>query len=184
MATNGDASLNVPSLVTLAAVAYFLLRWLLRPDTQQGAATQADRDRRRIEQVNQIHQMFPQLDRRAIMWDLHRNGGSLTATTERILSGTGLEIPQQAPAAQAGAASASATAQPTPESPSLIARYNLADKVNAEGSEVPSSPSTTWAMNKSERQRLLQERRDAMILAARKRLLEKENAQASGSDPA
>jgi coupling of ubiquitin conjugation to ER degradation protein 1 len=35
--------------------------------------------------------MFPQIARRTIMWDLQRNGGSVAATTERILSGRGLE---------------------------------------------------------------------------------------------
>lgn len=34
--------------------------------------------------------MFPQIGRREIIWDLQRNGGSVTATTERIL-GVGLE---------------------------------------------------------------------------------------------
>lgn len=36
--------------------------------------------------VQQISSMFPQVDRRAIQWDLQRNGGSIAATTERILS--------------------------------------------------------------------------------------------------
>jgi hypothetical protein len=34
--------------------------------------------------------MFPQLNRRDIMWDLQRNGGSVAATTERILGGGSL----------------------------------------------------------------------------------------------
>lgn len=36
--------------------------------------------------------MFPQVGRREIQWDLQRNGGSPAATTERILSGRGLEV--------------------------------------------------------------------------------------------
>lgn len=36
--------------------------------------------------------MFPQVSRRSIMWDLQRNGGNVVATTERILSGRGLEV--------------------------------------------------------------------------------------------
>lgn len=36
--------------------------------------------------------MFPQVGRREIMWDLQRNGGSVAATTERILGGRGLEV--------------------------------------------------------------------------------------------
>jgi hypothetical protein len=36
--------------------------------------------------------MFPQVSRRSIMWDLQRNGGNVVSTTERILSGRGLEV--------------------------------------------------------------------------------------------
>ena len=35
--------------------------------------------------------MFPQVGQREIIWDLQRNGGSVAATTERIL-GRGLEV--------------------------------------------------------------------------------------------
>jgi coupling of ubiquitin conjugation to ER degradation protein 1 len=35
--------------------------------------------------------MFPQLSTRDIMWDLQRNGGNVAATTERILTGRGLD---------------------------------------------------------------------------------------------
>jgi coupling of ubiquitin conjugation to ER degradation protein 1 len=37
--------------------------------------------------VERIQQMFPQTDRRALLWDLQRSGGSIQATTERILAG-------------------------------------------------------------------------------------------------
>lgn len=37
--------------------------------------------------VERIQQMFPQADRRSILWDLQRNGGNMQTTTERILSG-------------------------------------------------------------------------------------------------
>ena len=42
--------------------------------------------------MERIQQMFPQVSRRNIMWDLQRNGGNVVATTERILSGRGLEV--------------------------------------------------------------------------------------------
>ena len=41
--------------------------------------------------IEQIAQMFPQIPRRDIMWDLQRNGGSVSATTERVLGTGGLE---------------------------------------------------------------------------------------------
>lgn len=42
--------------------------------------------------VDQVAQMFPQLGRRDVAWDLQRNGGSVAATTERILGGRGLDV--------------------------------------------------------------------------------------------
>jgi coupling of ubiquitin conjugation to ER degradation protein 1 len=35
--------------------------------------------------------MFPQVPARDIVWDLQRNGNNVQLTTERILSGRGLE---------------------------------------------------------------------------------------------
>ena len=41
--------------------------------------------------MEQVAQMFPQLDRRAIAWDLARNGGSVGATAEKVLGGRTLD---------------------------------------------------------------------------------------------
>ncbi|GMF70809.1 unnamed protein product [Aspergillus oryzae] len=117
--------------------------------------------------------MFPQLSTRDIMWDLQRNGGNVAATTERILTGRGLEtvaIPQASAPAQTAAASTASKS----EGQDLISRYNLSGKVATEGAETTqSSPSSGWSQNKEERQRILQKRRDDMILAARKRMEQK-----------
>ena len=91
-----EPSLNIPSLLTLAVVSFFVIRWFLssRTSTENGGIRDQLHPRgRRVDpaQVEQISQMFPQLNRREIMWDLHRNGGNVTATTERILTGRGLE---------------------------------------------------------------------------------------------
>lgn len=48
--------------------------------------------RAREADIERIQQMFPQVPRRSIMWDLQRNGGNVVATTERVLSGRGLEV--------------------------------------------------------------------------------------------
>ena len=42
-------------------------------------------------QIDQVAEMLPQLSRRDIAWDLQRNGGNVAATTERALSGRGLD---------------------------------------------------------------------------------------------
>lgn len=88
-----EPSLNIPSLLTLAVVSYFVIRWFFNRD-ESAAGGSRGRGRGNVvdpAQVEQIAQMFPQLSTRDIMWDLQRNGGSVAATTERILTGRGLE---------------------------------------------------------------------------------------------
>lgn len=38
--------------------------------------------------AERLLQMFPQVDRRAVLWDLRSNGNQIQETTERILSGS------------------------------------------------------------------------------------------------
>jgi coupling of ubiquitin conjugation to ER degradation protein 1 len=91
--TDEEPSLNIPSLLTLAVVSFFVLRWFFNRDDAPAGGSRG-RGRGNVvdpAQVEQISQMFPQLSTRDIMWDLQRNGGSVAATTERILTGLGLE---------------------------------------------------------------------------------------------
>jgi CUE domain. len=88
-----EPSLNIPSLLTLAVVSFFVLRWFFNRDDSPSAGGRPRGRGNAVDpaQVEQISQMFPQLSTREIMWDLQRNGGSVAATTERILTGRGLE---------------------------------------------------------------------------------------------
>ena len=88
-----EQTLNVPQLVVFVVVAFLAIRWYLaKPSAQRTpAAGQQRAPRISPAQIDQIAQMFPQLDRRQIAWDLQRNGGNASATTERVLSGRGLE---------------------------------------------------------------------------------------------
>jgi coupling of ubiquitin conjugation to ER degradation protein 1 len=97
--TDDEPSLNIPSLLTLAVVSYFVFRWFFNRDDN---STTGGRGRGRGNAVDpasvaQIAQMFPQMSTRDIMWDLQRNGGSVAATTERILTGRGLETVRVSP---------------------------------------------------------------------------------------
>lgn len=83
-------TLSVPSLLLLAAFAALTIRYFFfaKPSTSSSrtnprVANPAD--------VEQIATMFPQIGRREIIWDLQRNGGSVNATTERILGRGGLD---------------------------------------------------------------------------------------------
>lgn len=93
MQYDDEPSLNIPSLLTLAVVSFFVLRWFFnRDDSSSGSGRPRGRGNAvDPAQVEQISQMFPQLSTREIMWDLQRNGGSVAATTERILTGRGLD---------------------------------------------------------------------------------------------
>ncbi len=78
-------TISVPSLLLLAAFTALTIRYFffgkssVSPSrTNPRAANPAD--------IEQIATMFPQIGRREIIWDLQRNGGSVAATTERILS--------------------------------------------------------------------------------------------------
>ncbi|KAB8073809.1 hypothetical protein BDV29DRAFT_174787 [Aspergillus leporis] len=180
-----EPSLNISSLLTLAVVSFFVIRWFLKRDGEAGEGSGRSRARRNVvdpAQVEQISQMFPQLSTRDIMWDLQRNGGNVAATTERILTGRGLETPPPSfqPQAAIPQASTPATQNATTSAASksdgqdLISRYNLGAKVASENAQATQlSAQSGWSQNKDERQRLLQKRRDDMILAARKRMEQK-----------
>ncbi|KAJ5464164.1 Ubiquitin system component Cue [Penicillium sp. IBT 31633x] len=184
--TDEEPSLNIPSLLTLAVVSYFVLRWFFKRDDSPAGGGRG-RGRGNVvdpAQVEQIAQMFPQLSTRDIMWDLQRNGGSVAATTERILTGRGLETPP--PSFQPQVAIPSPNIPQTQTAPiasalkadgqDLISRYNLNERATSPPAESqPETPSrTAWSQNKEERQRLLQKRRDDMILAARRKMMQKE----------
>lgn len=74
--------------------------------------------------------------------------------------------------------------EPKPRAEDLISRYNLIEKVKAEETDgtgvgfgvSASTKQAMWSQSKNERQRLLQKRRDDMILAARRRIVEKDRA--------
>ncbi|KAL4979931.1 hypothetical protein BDW66DRAFT_126442 [Aspergillus desertorum] len=195
-----EPTLNIPSLLTLAVVSFFVIRWFFKrdDDNNNNNNNAPGRSRGRAHgnvvdpaQVEQISQMFPQLSTREIMWDLQRNGGNAAATTERILSGRGLDAPPPSFQPLIAIPPAGAPAQPAPSStPSkpdgqdLITRYNLSAKIaEASGAESETGsdakPSGGWSQNKEERQRLLQKRRDDMILAARRRMEAKQQQQQS-----
>jgi coupling of ubiquitin conjugation to ER degradation protein 1 len=93
--SSSDQTIGIPQLILLIflgglAIRYFFFSSNTHPGSQGRSA--ANNLRAREADVERIQQMFPQVSRRSIMWDLQRNGGNVVATTERILSGRGLEV--------------------------------------------------------------------------------------------
>ncbi len=97
-------SLNIPQLVAFLLISALAVRWLFfssssssrnnaSPTSSSSSSTITQSRGRRIDErhVEQVQAIFPQYGRREILWDLMRNGGSVQATTERILGGRGLD---------------------------------------------------------------------------------------------
>ncbi|KJZ79885.1 hypothetical protein HIM_00599 [Hirsutella minnesotensis 3608] len=186
-----DDQISLPYLAVIMVVSGLIIRYLFfsgapvqRPATSPEALL-----RSREAAVERIQQMFPQAERRSILWDLQRHGGNIQGTTERILGGR-LETPPitfQPPPPPAGhttPGASAATATKTPEKslqPDLITRYNLKEKLNATSAE-DDKGGKGWSSNREERQSSLQKRRDEMILAARRRMEAKMAAETAGKE--
>lgn len=136
-------------------------------------------DRRRAvtpEMVQTVQQMFPHIPPAAIHYDLQRTG-SVQVTCDKILSEGDLPIPppnfpiplqyqpQPSPADRGSGSSSSSSASAS--RPSLVNRFNLSSKLSSEVAEPPK----VWEATAEKRQRLLQMRKEAMILAARKKMM-------------
>lgn len=94
MSDSSNQTLNVPSLLLVLVLLFLTLRYFFFvPSSRQQEPPGSLRHGGGPDsaQVDQVQSMFPQFSRREIMWDLQRNGGSMPATTERILAGRGLD---------------------------------------------------------------------------------------------
>lgn len=90
-------TLNIPSIVAFAVISFFAIRYFFfsapASSTAPGAAGNGARNGRRVDfaRIDAVTQMFPQMSRRDVEWDLLRNGGSVQATTDKILRDGRLE---------------------------------------------------------------------------------------------
>lgn len=85
-----DDQVSLPYFVVILILIGFIIRYLFFNGA--GSTTPSARSpeavlRTRDLAVERIQQMFPQVERRSILWDLQRNGGNIQNTTERILAG-------------------------------------------------------------------------------------------------
>ncbi|KAK7927202.1 hypothetical protein PG985_004200 [Apiospora marii] len=195
-----DEQISLPSLILIVVLGGLAVRYFFFSSGTPSTGQQQPRDaaaaaRTREAAVERIQQMFPQLDRRAILWDLQRTGGSISATTERVLSGR-IETPPvtfqppSPPRTPANAASSRSQQQkpvvPKSTEPDLITRYNLQSRISessggAEGSNSVDGKGKAWSSNRDERQSALQRRRDEMIIAARRKMEAKIAAERAGA---
>ncbi|KAH7053069.1 hypothetical protein B0J12DRAFT_718363 [Macrophomina phaseolina] len=155
--SDSGSTLNIPQLLVIIVVSFLIFRWYNSsppaPAHQRPTGARNAAPRVNPAAVEQVSQMFPQLNRRDIMWDLSRNGNNIAATTERILSGTGLEV----------------------------ISTSLQDPGRRRAACRGHTQEVAWSQNKAERQQNLQRRREEMILAARRKMIEKDKAKAAQS---
>ena len=91
MAVEEEATISIPSLMIVGVIIFFSYRYFFAARPNNTAPASSQNLRFSAAQVEQVLQVFPQLSRRDIMWDLHRNRGSVQATTDRVLAGRGLD---------------------------------------------------------------------------------------------
>lgn len=84
-------TLSIPSLLFLAALSAIAVKYFFFTPSGSPSSSRGNPRIANPADIEQISQMFPQIPRRDIIWDLQRNGGSVAATTERILSRGTLE---------------------------------------------------------------------------------------------
>ncbi|KZO90640.1 hypothetical protein CALVIDRAFT_389059 [Calocera viscosa TUFC12733] len=135
------------------------------------------------EMVQTVAAMFPDIPEDNIRYDLLRTG-STERTVNSVLEKGFLPAPpptyiRQPPAttvAPSPAARPAAATSSAPKSASLISRFHLEGRIrdSAEGANAQLSSKAPWEATPEQRQASLSERKAQMILAARKRLLEKQ----------
>lgn len=88
-ATMSNEQISLPYFVAILVIFGLIIRYLFfgGPSPQQPSRSPEAFLRSREIAVGRIQQMFPQAERRSILWDLQRNGGNIQNTTERILAG-------------------------------------------------------------------------------------------------
>ncbi|KAK5017470.1 hypothetical protein LTR39_001524, partial [Cryomyces antarcticus] len=134
-----EQTLNIPQLLAVLVVGFLAIRWYFFSAPSSTPAASGQQHARHHPpgrsvnpaHVDQLTQMFPQLDRRSVMWDLQRNGGNVAATTERVLAGRGLDAPPPSfqPPTPPSRTSAPGTQPSKSIHPDLITRYNLSAKI-------------------------------------------------------
>ncbi|GAA6033991.1 hypothetical protein JCM8097_000637 [Rhodosporidiobolus ruineniae] len=159
--------------------------------------------------IDQFTAVFPGVTDRAARYELERNGGSVERAVERALREGGLPEPPASyfpppppstatpspgtprPLTPQPTASSSSTIAARAPPPSLIQRMGLQSqaasqtpiKGKGKGKEEESAGEMGgWSPSASERERKLRERKERLVLEARRKLMEKERARKEAAE--
>jgi len=194
---------EILNVVVAVAVVALVVRWVTsggnggNQDGQPNPTTVLGFRPRNVtdEMVNTVQSMFPDIPRDNIRYDLLRTGNT-ELTTNKILEKGFLEAPpapyyrlyprtpqEPTPPRQNFIIAAGSGSKPEPPKSNLINRFHLERRVSSPEPEdfialnaVGSGGSTkgVWEDTPGKREQNLKERKERMILAARKRLLDQE----------
>ncbi|KAK6341781.1 hypothetical protein TWF730_001273 [Orbilia blumenaviensis] len=193
-------SIGIPQLIFCAIVAALFYRYVLSPSQASGgprlAGGRLSRTPVSQEDIDSVRVMFPQISVAAVRWDLEKNGSNVAATTEKILTDGFLPEPpapvvRQAPSPHPrppvdnhSGTLGGAVRQHVPATPAssstvqtlghsdLITRYQLHSRLETfrpgtsagQANSVPKKNDKASLFNRG------RERRDLMILEARKKM--------------
>ncbi|KAF9147467.1 hypothetical protein BG015_010903 [Linnemannia schmuckeri] len=191
------------SLTIVIVIIFMVFRWLSASGEDQGPRQGQGRGRipsrppaRLVnpEMVETVRAMFPHIPTAAIHYDLQKTG-SVEQTCDNILRDGTLPMPPaprpQTPptaattsAAPSGLSTGSSTGSSSGSSHAtngnLVQRFKLQEA--AEKNIVPDEPSKVWADSAEKRQEVFKNRKEYMVLQARKRFLEEEARKAKEAE--
>ncbi|KIO18373.1 hypothetical protein M407DRAFT_246500 [Tulasnella calospora MUT 4182] len=176
---------------------YVAYKWFSAPKTQRpppGPTLGFTPKRVTQDMVTQVQTMFPDQPYDNIHYDLLKSG-SVEMTCNKILEQGFLPpppqvyftlYPTQAPPTPAAPQPTSLPSIPASSSnatskPSLIDRYGLKERAETDSSPIPTPPPAGWETTTEKREASLRERKAAMVLAARQKLLEQERQAAASA---
>lgn len=196
--SSGEQTINLPQLFVLTLIGFLALRWYFSSRTPSTANARNDGvSRVNPAHVEQLLQMFPQLDRRTVMWELQRNGGNVQIVTEKVLMGRALErvsvyscaatadeeswsdisreqpppsFQPPMPATPASTTARPAEAQSKSLHPDLITKYNLSARLAAEA-EASGSETAAEAAGKKQAWSANKDERKSLLQKRREEMI-------------
>ncbi|KAI8318935.1 hypothetical protein GQ54DRAFT_299737 [Martensiomyces pterosporus] len=188
-------------------VIFLVLRWLLGQGGNEQARANPNRQQRRLhvvrlEHVQTIQSMFPDIPEAAIRADLARTGSPVITSDNILRNGGTLPVPLETAradqpaersetpiaganvagarhgtgAAAAAAAASSGVSLNAAQSP-LVNRLRISK--NSDTEPLPPAPPKVWESDADKRADVLRKRKEFMLMEARKKFLEKQNKKAA-----
>lgn len=89
-------TISLPQILVILVVGFLIARWIFASSAPAAPGTRniatAHGSRVNPAHVEQLMSMFPQLERRTVIWELQRNGGNVNRIAETVLGGGRLSV--------------------------------------------------------------------------------------------